>query len=53
MKNNSPGPAGFSVEFYKIFFYDIGSLVVRSINYGFGKEELSVTQKQGVITCIP
>ena len=54
MKNSkSPGPNGFWVELYTISFNDIGSLLVRSINYGFGKEELSVTQNQGVVTCIP
>lgn len=27
--------------------------IIRSINFGFGKQELSVTQKFGLITCIP
>ena len=54
MKNNkSPGPDGISIKFYQIFFYDIRSLLVHSINYGFGNEKVSVTQKQGVTTCIP
>ena len=54
MKNNkSPGPDGFTAEFYKFFFPDIGIFLVRSINEGFDKGELSVTQYQGVITCIP
>ena len=32
---------------------DIGHFIVRSLNYAFESGELSVTQKQGVITCIP
>lgn len=54
MKNfKSPGMDGFSVEFYKMFFSEIGAFLVRSANEGFEKVELSQTQKMGVITCIP
>ena len=54
MKNNrSPGPDGFTVEFFKMFFRYIGQFYIRSINEGYLKEKLSVTQYQGVITCIP
>ena len=31
----------------------LGSFVVRSLNDGFRKGELSTTQKEGVIVCIP
>ena len=54
MKNEkSPGNSGFTVEFYKIFWADIGYFLIRSLNKGFEKGQLSITQKQGVITCIP
>lgn len=51
--NTSPGNDGFTVEFFKFFWQDIGYLLVRAINYAYATGELSVTQKQGVITCIP
>ena len=54
MKNNkSPGSDGFTVEFLKVFWRQLGNFIIRSINYGFLKGQLSVTQKQGIITCIP
>ncbi|KAJ8033044.1 hypothetical protein HOLleu_23168 [Holothuria leucospilota] len=53
MKNNkSPGPDGFTVEFYKYFWNEIGQFLLRSLNFGY-ENSLSVTQKQGVITLIP
>jgi hypothetical protein len=51
--NTSPGNDGFTVEFFKFFWKDIGFFLVNSINYAYNTGELSVTQKQGVITCIP
>ena len=33
--NTSPGNDGFTVEFYKFFWNDIGTLLVRSINHAF------------------
>jgi len=54
MKNNkSPGSDGFTCEFFKFFLCDIGIFLLRSLNFGFSKGCLSVTQRQGVITCIP
>ena len=54
MKNNrSPGSDGFSSEFFKVFWKYLGHFVVRSINYGFIKGVLSITQREGIITCIP
>jgi len=49
MKNGkSPGSDGFTVDFYKLFWKDIGVFVFRSIYFG----HFSQFQTQGVITCI-
>ena len=54
MKNEkSPVLDGYTVEFFKFFWIDIGVFVLRSINYGYRTGLLSVTQKQGIITCLP
>ena len=54
MKNNkTPGTDGFPVEFYKFFWNDISSFLINSFNEAFTKGELSITQKQGIIICLP
>ena len=54
MKNDkSPGPDGFTSEFFKIFWKDLKYFLLRSINEGIEKGELSITQKQGIISIIP
>lgn len=54
MKNDkSPGTDGFSAEFFKFFWKDIGHFLIRSLNFGFSKGELSITQKQGIISILP
>ena len=51
--NKSPGSDGFTTEFFKFFWIDIGHFLVRSINYAYENGELSSTQKEGIITCLP
>ena len=51
--NKSPGSDGFTAEFFKVFWKKMGNFVVRSINYAYTSGNLSVTQKQGIITCLP
>ena len=51
--DKSPGITGFTAEFFKVFWKQIGHFVLRSINCSYKKGELSITQKQGIITCIP
>ena len=54
MKNNkSPGSDGFTSEFLKFFWKDLKVFVIGSLNYGYSLGSLSVTQKQGIITCLP
>ena len=54
MKNNkSPGTDGFSSEFFKVFWKKIGIFVMRSVNYSYNIGELSLIQRQGIITLIP
>ena len=54
MKNEkSSGPSGFPVEFYKIFWSHLKVLYIRSINWSFNEGNLSITQRQGVISLLP
>ena len=54
MKNSkSPGMDGFTAEFFKFFWVDPGKFIVKSVNYAYKNGSLSVTQNQGIITCIP
>ena len=54
MKNEkTPGLDGFTVEFFKFFWRDLGTYMFRSINHAINVGELSITQKQGIITLLP
>ena len=54
MKNNrSPRVDGFSCEFFKVFWKQLGSFVLRGINHSYNIGELSVSQQEGIITLIP
>ena len=54
MKNGkSPGLSGFSADSFKVFWKQLRVFVLRSLNHGHTIGELSITQKQGIITCIP
>ncbi len=51
--DKTPGIDGIPSEFYKMFWVDLGHFLVRSIRASFQIGELSITQKRGIITCLP
>ena len=54
MKNNkSPGPDGFTAEFYKSFWKDLCPFLIRSFMHGKNVKNLSNSQKEGVISLLP
>ena len=54
MKNlKTPGNDGFTAEFFKFFWTDLKFFILNSLNYGYRTGSLSITQKQGIITCLP
>ena len=51
--DKTPGTDGLPADFYEVFWKDISDYLVDSINYAFGKGQLSVTQRRGIIKLIP
>jgi len=51
--DKSPGIDGIPIEVYKVLWNDLGHFLTRSIQLAFISGELSITQKRGVLTCIP
>ena len=49
----SPGSDGFTVNFYKFFWKDLGPFVYRSLSFGYENGRFSDFQYQSVITCLP
>ena len=49
----SPGSDGFSAEFYRFVWPELGPEMVASFNYGFRTGTLSISQRRGIISLIP
>ena len=50
--NKSPGNDGFSKEFYVCFFQEIHSYLLDALNHSFIHGQLSISQRQAMITLI-
>ena len=54
MKNNkSPGPDGYSYEFFKIFWEDLKFLMLNTFKEYLNNKRISDQQNLGIITCLP
>lgn len=49
----SPGLDGYTAEFFKFFWKDVGVYVLRAINDAYQEGKMSITQRRGLITCLP
>ena len=51
--SKSPGLDGFGCEFYKFFWVDISDYLMLAYKEAFQEGELSMTQREGLLCCIP
>ena len=51
-KNKAPGIDGLPIEFYQVFWNEIGETVVNALNESFRKGQMSLSQRKGLITLI-
>ena len=51
--NKSPGCDRLTTEFYRAFWNIISTYTVNSFNYAFNAGNLSISQRQGIISVIP
>ena len=54
MKNGkTPGIDGFPAEFYKVFWSKLKFIIQRAINSSYDNNELPLTLRQCIISCLP
>ena len=51
--DKTPGTDGLPPEFYKVFWKDISTILIKSLNFAYEKDQLSITQRRGIIKLIP
>ena len=51
--NKTPGSDGLPAEFYKVFWKEISTTLIRALNYSYESGQLSITQRRGIIKLIP
>ena len=54
MKNyKTPGIDGFPAEFFKVFWKQLGMLILKALNNSFEKGTLSTSLRQCLVVCLP
>ena len=51
--NKTPGSDRLPAEFYKVFWKEISTTLMRALNYSYESGQLSITQRRGIIKLIP
>ena len=51
-QNKSPGNDGITIEFYRVFWSQLSSVLVDCYNYSYNHGELSTSQRQAIISLI-
>ena len=51
-RNKAPGMDGLPVEFYQVFWNELGEILVNAFNESFKKGQMSNSQRKGLITLI-
>ena len=49
----SPGTDGLPAKFYKVFWKDVSPFLISSLNRGYQKGKLAITQRSGITSLIP
>ena len=52
-RNKTPGDDGFSIKFYETFLDLLGGNLLDCYNEAFHEDQLSITQRRGIISLIP
>ena len=52
-QNKTPGYDGLPTEFYITFWPDISDILINSYNYSLSKGQMSLSQRNGIITLLP
>ena len=53
VSEKTPGTDGLPCEFYKVFWNDIGEILIKAHNYSYDTGNLSISQRRGIVKLIP
>ena len=53
VSEKTPGTDGLPCEFYKVFWNDIGEILIKALNYSYDTGSLSISQRRGIVKLIP